>query len=44
MFIITMTYMVLMKHGVKDVTLVAGLSLENTILCVLCSIVQVTSC
>ncbi|XP_057312438.1 copper-transporting ATPase 1-like [Hydractinia symbiolongicarpus] len=39
-FIITMTYMVLIKHDVKDVTLVAGLSLENTILCVLCSIVQ----
>lgn len=42
-FIITMTYMILMKkYGIQDLIIIPGLSLENFILFSLCSIVMVS--
>lgn len=39
--IITFTYMILMKKGIMDIIVMPGLSLENLIVFILCSIVQI---
>ena len=40
--IITFTYMILHKYNIEDIVLMPGLSLQNLVVFVLCSIVQVS--